>query len=462
MPRQMDKLFGRATQLSNFARLFRRGERNRAFLDEPAERQITAGIVCFRGWIAGPEPISALTLEVGDRSEAISTFDERRDVLEATGAAHAVGWQLYVHIPSRPRAPTIRVRILVGGVSLLERTLTCLGERQKVFLDEPGESQMTAGIVYFRGWIAGPDPISALTFEIGDHSETISTFHERTDLLETGVGHAAGWGIYVHIPSRFAGVGALKLRIRVGDVSLFERTVRCFPQDNVRTMPLFFCMHIPKTAGTSLRMALDGQPERLRAVCVYPEDPFISPMRCFELGRAAFDETDVVVGHFPYGFHAISHRPYRYISLVREPFAMVMSYYLYAKYVQDSPHVSGYSSIYEAVERSNVVEFDNILIRCFANRLDLEPITEADLLTAKRNIRKDFSYIGTVENIRTSIDRIKGIFGVDIPLLHINKGPDTTISERIDLDELRSRLKIRLSFDLRLYEWIVMRFQTRP
>ena len=453
----------KAAQLSNLARLFRKGERNRAFLDEPAEPQITAGIVCFRGWIAGPDPISALTLEVGDRSEAISTFHERRDVLEATGAANAVGWRRYVHVPrGAPRAPSIRVRILVGGVTLLQRTLTCLGERQKVFLDEPWENQITAGIVRFSGWIAGPDPISALTFEIGDHSETISTFYERIDLLETGVAHSAGWFIYVHIPSRLAGADALKLRIRVGDVSLFERALSCLPQANARTMPLFFCMHIPKTAGTSLRMALDGQPERLRAVCVYPQDPFISPTRCFELGRAAFDGTDVVVGHFPYGFHAISHRPYRYISLVREPFAMAMSYYLFAKYVQNAPHVSSHSSIYEAVQRSNAVEFDNILIRYFANRFDLEPITEVDLLTAKRNIRKDFLYIGTVENIRSSIDRIKEILGVDVPLLHMNKGPDTTISERIDDNKLRSRLKARLSFDVRLYEWIVMRFQTRP
>jgi hypothetical protein len=461
MPRRVDKLL-KAAQLSNFARLFRRkGERNRAFLDEPAERQITAGIVFFRGWIAGPDPISALTLEVGDRSEAISTFHERRDVLEATGAAHAVGWRLYVHVPRRaPRVPSIRVRILVGGVTLLERTFACLGERQKVFLDEPWENQITAGIVRFSGGIAGPDPILTLTFEIGDHNETISTFQDRTDLLETGVGHAAGWRIYVHIPSRLAGADALKLRIRVGDVSLFERTFSCLPQANARTMPLFFCMHIPKTAGTSLRIALDRQPERLRAVCVYSEDPFISPKRCFELGRAAFDETDVVIGHFRYGFHAVSHRPYRYISLVREPFAMAMSYYLFAKHVLKAPHISGYSSIYEAIERSNAVEFDNILVRYFANRLDLEPINEADLLTAKRNIQNDFLYIGTVENIRTSIDQLKEILGVDIPLLHLNKGPDTTISEGIDFDELRSRLNARLSFDLRLYDWIVMRFQT--
>jgi hypothetical protein len=300
----MDKPFGKAP--SNFARLFRKGGRQRAFLDDPAESQIAAGVVCFRGWVAGPDPISAVTLEVGDRSETISTFHKRTDVLKATGTANAVGWRLYVHIPSRaPSAPSIKVRILVGGVSLLERVLTCLGdEPQKAFLDQAAERQITAGIVCFRGWIAGPDPISALTFEIGDHSETISTFHERTDLLETGVGHAAGWSIYVHISSRFAGADSLKLRILAEGVLLFERTLECSPRINERrATPLFFCMHIPKTAGTSLRMALDGQPERLRAVCVYPEDPFISPMRCFELGRAAFDETDVVVGHFPYGFH---------------------------------------------------------------------------------------------------------------------------------------------------------------
>ena len=268
------------------------------------------------------------------------------------------------------------------------------GSRQKAYLDEPAERQITAGIVCFGGWIAGPNPISALTLEIGDHSEIISTFHERADVLEaTGASHAVGWRVFVHIPPRATGAASLKVRILVGGVLLFKRTLMCLPRRNGRSAaPLIFCMHIPKTAGTSLRTALDAQPE-LRALRVYPEDPFISSTRCFELGPDAFDEIDVVIGHFAHGFHAISHRPYRYVSIVREPFAMLSSHYLHAKYLQKVPHISRYSTIYEAAERSAPVEFDNVLTRYFANRLDNEPVSEDDFIRAKRTIQNDFEYI---------------------------------------------------------------------
>jgi hypothetical protein len=457
----VNKRVGKAGLLADFARLFRTGGRQKAFLDEPIESQITAGIVCFRGWVAGPDPISALTLEIGGRSKTISTFHERMDVLEATGARHAVGWRLYAHISASQDA-SLEVRIVVGGVYILERMFICLGaERlQAALFDEPAERQITAGIIRFCGLIASPDPISVLTLEVGGRSETVSSFHERTDILEaTGPIHAVGWRHYVHIPSPASGADSVKVRILIGGISVFERTLICRPRSNAHSAkPLFFCMHIPKTAGTSLRMALDGQPDRIRAVCVYPDDPFISAARCVELGAAAFDETDVVVGHFPYGFHAISHRPYRYISLVREPFAILKSYYLYAKHVQKAPHISRYSSIYEAADDAPVVEFDNMLTRHFANRLDCEPMSEADLLTAKENIRKDFIYIGTAEHMDESMCRIGAIMGIEFPLLHINRTPDTAISEQIDFDELRSRLESRVLFDLRIYEWISKEF----
>jgi hypothetical protein len=459
----VNKLFGKTRLHANFARLFRTGERPKAYLDEPIESQIIAGIVCFRGWVAGPNPISALTFQIGGRIKTISTFHERIDVIEATGARHAVGWRLYVHISSPPPGvDSLEVRILVGGVRIFARTFECIGgdRLQAALFYEPAERQIRAGIICFCGLIAGPDPISVLTLEIGDRSETVSTFYERTDILEaTGSSHAVGWRHYVHVSSPGSGTDSVKIRILVGGISVFERTLICLPRSNARgAEPLLFCMHIPKTAGTSLRIALDGQPELIRVVCVYPDDPFISVTRCYELGAAAFTETDVVVGHFPYGFHAISNRPYRYISLVREPFAILRSYYLYAKHVQKVPYISRYSSIYEAAENAPVVEFDNMLTRHFANRLDREPISEADFMVAKENIRKGFIYIGTAEHMEESIYRIGRIIGIRIPQLHINKTLDTTISEEIDFDELRSRLESKVLFDLRLYEWISKQF----
>jgi hypothetical protein len=85
-------------------------------------------------------------------------------------------------------------------------------------------------------------------------------------------------------------------------------------------------------------------------------------------------------------------------------------------------------------------------------------MSEADLLTAKENIRKDFIYIGTAEHMDESMCRIGAIMGIEFPLLHINRTPDTAISEQIDFDELRSRLESRVLFDLRIYEWISKEF----
>jgi len=451
--------FAKASRLPIVGRLFRRGGPQQAFLDEPTGSEITPGIICFRGSVAGPDPIAVVTVEVEDHQKAISVLHERPDVREATGALHAVGWQLYVHLSAQPPGrESLKIRILVEGVCLLEQMFTCLGcERQQAVLDEPSHDQIVAGIVRLRGLVSGPDPIAALTLEIGERSETISTFDERTDVLEAADATcAAGWHLYVHVASRAAGSDCLRVRVLVAGVCLLERAYiirnRTIARD---AAPLLFFMHIPKTAGTSLRLALDRHSERLRAVCVYPDDQFITTSRCLELGPAAFDEADLIVGHFPYGFHAISHRSHRYITLVRDPFAMIKSYYLYAKYVQKRPYITACSSIYEAMEKQRVVDLDNSLVRHFSNRIDPYPISEHDLLMAKQNIRQDFIYVGTTENMKESVRKISGILGVDIDLLHVNKTDKTKITEQIDDRELRSRLKDEMLFDLRLYEWIV-------
>jgi hypothetical protein len=220
-------------------------------------------------------------------------------------------------------------------------------------------------------------------------------------------------------------------------------------------MPLIFFMHIPKTAGTSLRVAIEAQSERLRSVCVYPDDQFITAARYLQLGPAAFDDIDLVFGHFPYGFHTISNRPCRYVTIVRDPFSMIKSYYLYAKYVQKRPYMTACPSIYEAMIKSRVVDLDNTLVRHFSNRIDPEPINEHDLLIAKENIRRDLLFVGTTANMKKSVRKISEILGISIELLHINKIDESIIMENIDDLELRKRLKDDLVFDLKLYDWIV-------
>jgi hypothetical protein len=61
--------------------------------------------------------------------------------------------------------------------------------------------------------------------------------------------------------------------------------------------------------------------------------------------------------------------------------------------------------------------------------------------------------------MKECVQRISGIIGVDLPLLHINETTAPSV-EKIDLNELRSRLTNRVLFDLRIYEWIGKQFGT--
>jgi hypothetical protein len=134
---------------------------------------------------------------------------------------------------------------------------------------------------------------------------------------------------------------------------------------------------------------------------------------------------------------------------------MIKSYYLYAKYIQKRPYIAACSSIYEAMIKARVVDLDNTLVRHFSSRIDPYPIGENELSIAKQNIRKDFLYVGTTENMRKNVRKISEIIGFKIGLLHSNKTEKSDTMEQIDDLELRSRLKNELAFDLRLYDWIV-------
>ena len=202
-------------------------------MEEPTGSEIAPGLICFRGWVVGPNPIPRVTIEVGNHHKAIPVLIERSDLLGATGTSYAVGWQLYVHLSTQPPGrECLQVRIIVEGVCLLEQTLTCQGcERPQAVLEEPAGDKIAAGIVGFRGLVSGLDSIAELTLQIGDRSETVRTFHEPTNVLEaTDTTRAVGWHLYAHIPSSGTGTDTLKLRVLVAGVCLLERIYQVRPR----------------------------------------------------------------------------------------------------------------------------------------------------------------------------------------------------------------------------------------
>lgn len=93
--------------------------------------------------------------------------------------------------------------------------------------------------------------------------------------------------------------------------------------------PILVFVHIPKTAGTTLRVIAEQQ---------YPMDEILPLYGCdieqaravlSALGQSQVDHLAMIRGHFAYGIHEVIDRPVRYITLLRRPVPRVLSLYNY-------------------------------------------------------------------------------------------------------------------------------------
>lgn len=89
-------------------------------------------------------------------------------------------------------------------------------------------------------------------------------------------------------------------------------------------------LHIPKTAGTSVRILFEHNCPRRRLLRVYPEhlpNWSITQAELASLPAAQLAGIEVVFGHFPFGIHRHLPRPGRYVTVLRDPVERVVSHY---------------------------------------------------------------------------------------------------------------------------------------
>ena len=239
------------------------------------------------------------------------------------------------------------------------------------------------------------------------------------------------------------------MEVFAGSMRIARRTIRRAAPDD-RTGPLTCLLHIPKTAGTSLRFALEHH-SSLRVLSLYDELPFISIASGASVSPTAFDDLDVVVGHFVHGMHRVSRRASRYVTFLRNPVDLVRSTYLFHKYVLHSAGYDSFPSIY-AAQAARPYTFDNMQTRFVSGKTAGDAMTADDLAAALVNMERDFAYIGTVEDMATSVRAVGDYLGVSLPCLEENKTPPSDEAATITNEGIAARLGPCLEFDMRLYE----------
>ncbi len=198
---------------------------------------------------------------------------------------------------------------------------------------------------------------------------------------------------------------------------------------------MLYFMHVPKTAGTSLRMLVHNRlfPGRVREV--YDDFGYWNRPAL----RDRVGDGDVLYGHFCHGFHALlGDRDPRYVTVLRDPVERVVSLYWHQRNVPGAPFhglINGQNlGIADFVEARLTEESDNHQVRMLAahygrvrrwreiagNRLyraltgnPTRPLwTRALLRRAKANIRRNFLHVGRTEDMGATLDVLAELAGV--------------------------------------------------
>lgn len=191
-------------------------------------------------------------------------------------------------------------------------------------------------------------------------------------------------------------------------------------------MPIYF-VHIPKTAGTSLRELMLSIYGDEGCVLVYSQEPDELAKVQVKAGLA-----DVVFGHFSVGFDCTLGIPGRYATLLRDPIARVMSFYRHQERYENAEfhsQVSTGMSLRELVTSQACHETNNHMVRILAGMAYTADMVDDDAMLelALSNLYKQFDFVGIVEQLDHDVRRLSARFGwpsgLSMPILNVDPEP---------------------------------------
>ena len=178
-------------------------------------------------------------------------------------------------------------------------------------------------------------------------------------------------------------------------------------------------LHIPKTAGTTLRRILENQYAPDEQYSTYPTalQPHASLAAFSHLDEAHRLRIRLLMGHMPFGLHAFLPQPSRYFTILRDPVERVVShYYFLHRFPTRNPSQQDHTTamtLQHFVENPMIVEAKNLQTRMISGVMNQEATKTSDeaLLThAKHNLREAFDVIGLAERFDETLLLLKNAF----------------------------------------------------
>jgi hypothetical protein len=211
-------------------------------------------------------------------------------------------------------------------------------------------------------------------------------------------------------------------------------------------------LHIPKTAGTALRRALDPlfAPDELAHIYLPPGG---IPMTAFtalpEEQRAGLR---FVAGHFPWGIHELLPRPVQYVTVLRDPVERVRSLY---DHLRARPLPGGRRAIDPGTSMDAFLDqagdrIDDAMVRMVSGRGPEEGLDGAARLELAKAHLDEMLFVLLQEHLDRDAHELGRLLGVDLRLQPVNAAPQRTRSIPPDV---RRAITERNQLDIELVAW---------
>ena len=233
---------------------------------------------------------------------------------------------------------------------------------------------------------------------------------------------------------------------------------RPIPEEGAAGAEKVIFLHIPKTAGTSVRQVVTKEYPGRRCLFIYSHSPafFASIKPLLPAARAVY-------GHVSYGIHELLGIRGRYVAFLRDPVRRVVSFYNHQARKRDSEF---YRRIREGLTldemlRSGIChQVNNHMVRISSGHAGTQPVDdEAVFEKAVANIEAHFEMVGLVERLPESMALLGARLGFRrrhrLPRRNVNRHRRSGRMDQALLSEIRRCNRL----DLMLYAYVQQRFQ---
>ena len=235
---------------------------------------------------------------------------------------------------------------------------------------------------------------------------------------------------------------------------------------------LVIFMHVPKTAGTSLRHIVQSQFQPNNVFEFYnlkTQPPKVRKgiEKYQNLSEAKKNKIEFVSGHVGFGLHEFLSRPCTYITVLRDPVERVISYYYFLLRNQNvivkNKTLTEFVQTFGGVHNSMTCYLSGLTLQAQLqdSNIDLKS-QQFDIKTlekAKANLQNYFKVVGFVDRFDETCILLKKILGWNIPSFYIKKNvaKNSDITRDISIETL-SLIHEFNQLDISLYNYAREKF----